>query len=67
MAVPTILLLPDDPWSGLRALSNLQTFGYDLLVASSTPEALGLLEAHPRILPKLRRNQSRSSAVQPRQ
>ena len=49
MAVPTILLLPDDPLSGLRALSNLQTFGYDLLVAGSTPEALGLLEAHPRI------------------
>ena len=49
MAVPTILLLPDDPLSGLLALSNLQTFGYDLLVASSTPEALGLLEAHQRI------------------
>jgi CheY-like chemotaxis protein len=49
MAVPTILLLPDDPLSGLRALSNLQTFGYDLLLVSSTPEALSLLEAHPRI------------------
>ena len=49
MAVPSILLLPDDPLSGLRAVSNLQTFGYDLLVASSPPEALSLLAAQPRI------------------
>ena len=48
MAVPSILLLPDDPLSGLRALSNLQTFGYDLLVAGSPPEALSLLAAHRR-------------------
>lgn len=39
-----VLLIPDDPLTGLLTLSS-----YDALVASSTTEAQGLLEAHRRI------------------
>jgi CheY-like chemotaxis protein len=50
MAQPNlVLLLPDDPLTGLLTLSSLQGYGYDTLLAGSTPEAEGLLEANRRI------------------
>jgi CheY-like chemotaxis protein len=44
-----ILILPDDPLTGLLILSSLPGYGYDALVAGSLPEALALLEANRRI------------------
>ncbi|HEV2560007.1 MAG TPA: response regulator [Microvirga sp.] len=44
-----VLLLPDDPLTGLLTLSSLQSYGYDVLLATTTPEAEGLLEANRRI------------------
>jgi CheY-like chemotaxis protein len=44
-----VLILPDDPLTGLLILSSLPGYGYDALVAGSAPEALALLEANQRI------------------
>jgi CheY-like chemotaxis protein len=44
-----ILILPDDPLTGLLILSSLPAYGYDALVTGSLPEALALLEANRRI------------------
>jgi CheY-like chemotaxis protein len=44
-----VLILPDDPLTGLLILSSLPGYGYDALVAGSAPEALALLEANRRI------------------
>jgi CheY-like chemotaxis protein len=50
MAQPTlVLLLPDDPLTGLLTLSSLASYGYDTLLASSIPEAEGFLEANRRV------------------
>jgi DNA-binding response OmpR family regulator len=44
-----VLLVPDDPLTGLLTLSRLLAYGYEVLLASDPAEAEGLLEAHRRI------------------
>jgi CheY-like chemotaxis protein len=44
-----VLLVPDDQLNGLRTLSSLQGFGYDVLIAADPSQALGFLEANRRI------------------
>jgi hypothetical protein len=44
-----VLLVPDDPLTGLLSLSRLHACGDDVLLAATAPEGEGLLEASRRI------------------
>ena len=50
MVAPVVVLLVSrDPLDVLRTLSGLQSYGYDVLVAESASQALGLMTANRRV------------------